>query len=135
MIRRWGIVEMTRLTAEDSRLDDTPDYDRLNRALDDAEGIINGYLRVRLALPLPLPVPPELERAACILARYDLGHGEARTPSEQMKTQRDEILAWLRDVAKGLVVLDAIAAPINTSAGAMTLDREPALRLADGLIG
>lgn len=135
MIRRWGVVEMTRLTVADSRLDDQPDYEPIVRALDDATGTIDGYLRVRLALPLPEPVPAELQRAACILARYDLAHGESKTPSEQMKTQRDEVLVWLRDIAKGAVRLDTAAAPVSTASGAMTSDRCPPMRASDGLMG
>lgn len=134
MVVRYGEIEMIRLSTRDDALPESIDGARVNRILDDAAAVIDGYLRVRYALPLaptataawglsdsPTGWPPELIRACATLARCDLAQGGEQSPSKEMKAERDGIMTWLRDLSTGEVRLDAIAA--GTASGARVQDR------------
>lgn len=128
MIAVFGEAEMIRLSAPEDRLDDGIQPEAIDRALIDAAAMIDGYLRGRHAVPLADPVPPEIARACRILARYDLGQGGQKTPSESMTRERAETIAWLRDIAAGRVELDVAAAPATATPGAARVtDRAPLL--------
>lgn len=73
----------------------------VREALTDASNEIDSYLAGRYPNPLPT-VPTAIERAACDIARYFL-YKDA--PTEHVSTRYKEVIAWLRDVARGLVVL------------------------------
>jgi phage gp36-like protein len=124
MLARFGEVEMTRLTAAEGELDAGVVAAKVETALREATGLIDSYLRRRYAVPLAAPVPPEIVRACCVLARYDLAHGEQREPSEQMRLARREVVEWLAALADGKAVLDgAVPAAGASGAGAMASDR------------
>lgn len=127
MVARFGEAEMTRLTAAEGELDAGVVTAKVETALAEATGLIDSYLRRRYAVPLAAPVPAEIVRACCVLARYDLAHGEQREPSEQMRLARKEVVEWLAALADGKAVLDgAVPAAGASGAGAMASDREPA---------
>lgn len=134
MIEVYGETEMVRLSAPDYGLDGAGQPELIDRALRDASGVIDGYLRKRYAVPLASPPPAEIARACRILARYDLANGGDKTPSEQMIRERGEIIAWLRDISGGKVELDVAAAPADsTGSGATVADRPPMFRAGGGL--
>ena len=80
----------------------------IDRALADADALINGYLVGRYSLPLS-PVPASLPQVASAIARYDL-LGDAVT--ERGRNDYKDAIAWLRDVQAGRVLLqDASPVP------------------------
>lgn len=73
---------------------------KVQRACDDAGDLVDGYLRKRHALPLTA-VPPILVKFSAAIARYELHLGGDRQPTEQVRQDRNDALAWLKDVANG----------------------------------
>lgn len=99
------------------------------KALDDAEAEIDGYLAGRYALPLAAPVPAVLRVHAVTIAHYRLlGSAAGEVEREDYKTARQYLMA----VAKGDVVLTAPdqaaapagAGPVLFSAGDKVMGRE-----------
>jgi phage gp36-like protein len=125
MVLKFGAIEMRRLSVADGDLPDEIEAPRIEDALAAAGLTIDSYLRRRYALPLANN-PDELNRAACLLARYDLALGGDREPSEQMRLARTEILAWLADLAEGRAELsgvDPVGVGSATANGARASDR------------
>jgi phage gp36-like protein len=85
----------------------------VDRMLSDADATINGYLANRYALPLSV-VPDNLVQVASALARYSLLGDSA---IERARDDFRDAMAWLRDVAAGRVLLQAVA-PIPGAAPA-----------------
>ena len=104
MIDRFGQVEMIRLTTPADQDMDTVQTDPVDRALEDASALIDGYLRRRYQVPLDL-VPAEIRRAACVLARFDLSTGDNREASERAAQDYKGVLSWLTQISKGEVLL------------------------------
>lgn len=73
----------------------------INRALQDADDTINGYLNARYTLPLT-PVPAVLQRVACELARFYLFDDQV---TELIEKRHAANIKWLGEVAKGVVSL------------------------------
>lgn len=121
MVARFGEAEMIRLSATSDTLPVAPVQPRVETALLDATGVIESYLRQRYELPLS-PVPREIVRACCILARFDLAQGGDKTPTDEMRQERDAVLAWLGDVGSADGKLDAT--PAGVSSAARVQDRE-----------
>ena len=121
MITRFGEMEMIRLTTPSGADMDAVITEKAEAALADASALIDTYLRKRYEVPLDI-VPPEITRACCMLARYDLSLGEDKQPPEQTKANRDEVTSWLRDISLGKVLLDLteVAAGDNSFAQAST---------------
>ncbi len=105
MIERFGQTEMVRLTTPADQDLGGIVTEVAEAKLDDASAQIDSYVGKRYQVPMAVP-PQVIVRAACILARYDLATGEQREPTEQMRLQRQETIAWLRDIANGNVVLE-----------------------------
>lgn len=105
MIDRFGQTEMVRLTTPADQDLDGVVMPVAEAKLDDASALIDSYVGKRYRVPMDV-APQVIVRAACILARYDLATGEQREPTEQMRLQRQETIAWLRDIANGNVVLE-----------------------------
>ncbi len=126
MIAAFGEVEMIHLTAPQGELDGPPDEAKINGALADSSALIDSYLRRRYAVPLAAPAPLEIARAARVLARYDLAHGEQKEPTEQMRLARKEVLTWLEQLAAGDVQLDGVPLAGGSGAGARVQDRDRA---------
>jgi phage gp36-like protein len=76
------------------------DQARVANALDLAGDQIDAYLRPRYALPLST-VPRVLVRVATAIARYDLHLGGQRQPTDQVRRDRDDAMALLRDIQAG----------------------------------
>lgn len=88
----------------------------IDRALADAEALIDGYLGGRYSVPLTT-VPSNLPQVACAIARYNL-LGDAAT--ERARDDFKDAIAWLKDVQAGRVLLQD-AAPLAGSAPAATV--------------
>jgi phage gp36-like protein len=125
MSDRFGAVEMARLTTPSGQelagVVEAP----VTRALVEASALIDSYVRRRYATPIATPLP-EIIRAAAVLARYDLAHGDDRQPSEQMLEQRREVIAWLKDIRDGTVLLDLDEAPTSDESYATVQTRDAA---------
>jgi len=104
MIDRFGQEELTQLT--DRTRSGGIDAAVVDRALADADAVINGYVSAKYTLPLS-PVPAGLERIACDIARYGLYDDRA---TEQVKQRYDAAITFLKDVAKGTATLGPDAA-------------------------
>lgn len=76
-------------------------------ALDAASSVADGYLRSRFQLPLTGTVTPDLKRAVCAIAAFDLlttGGFNPESGSDQVILIRQKAaMQWLRDVADGRV--------------------------------
>lgn len=83
----------------------------LDTILADAGSMIDGYLSSRYALPLAA-VPSQIGAVACAIARYKL-LGDAVT--EFASNEYRDAVSWLRDVAKGAVILDGAQAVAGNS--------------------
>lgn len=105
MVLRFGEAELIRATTPDGAEAVAIIAAPVNVALAEASATIDGYLRNRYRVPLDI-APAEIQRACCMLARYDLSLGGERSPSEQTQKTRDETVQWLSRVARGEVVLD-----------------------------
>ena len=124
LIEAFGESEATRLTAPEGDLDGPVVEARVTRALTEASDLIDSYLARRYAVPLPAPFPPAVTRACGVLARFQLAHGEQREPTEQMRLDRKETIAWLEALAEGRAILPgAVAAAGSSGAGARVSDR------------
>jgi phage gp36-like protein len=124
MISRFGQAELIRLTTPDGAPMVAINEEPILRALDDAAAIIDTWLRKRYAMPLTV-APPEIRRACCILARYDLSIGEQRNPSEQTIEDRKEVMTWLRAIGAGTALLDLAEVTISDQSYATQQSRQP----------
>ncbi len=104
LVERFGQEELIQLTDRNSvgAIDATV----VAKALADADAAIDGYVASRYTLPLS-PVPAQLNRVAGDIARYYLYEDK---PTEAVQKRYDAAIAWLKDVAKGLITLGVDAA-------------------------
>lgn len=74
-----------------------------------ASRIVAGYVRKRKTLPL-LSWGEDIKAATCQLAAYDMmskrGQNPAPNADAVLRERRDDAIAWLVDVSRGLVELD-----------------------------
>jgi phage gp36-like protein len=99
--------ELTQLTGGPGA--EGPDEARLVQALTEASGEMDDAFRARYAVPLTGYGPATAERLAqvcCDIARYRLWSDAA---SEEVVRRYEQAYAWLRDVARGLMILDVLA--------------------------
>ncbi len=117
LVEAFGESEVTRLTAPEGNLEAPVEDAKVTRALTSATDLIDSYLARRYAVPLAAPYPPAITRACGVLARFQLAHGEQREPTEQMRLDRKETIAWLEALAEGRALLTG-AQPVAGSSGA-----------------
>lgn len=127
MIARYGETHMIRLSKPEDRTATEVDAEKITTASVDASSLIDGYIRNRYFVPIASP-PPEIVRAACTLARYDLAQSEHMSPTDEMEKARKDVITWLENISKELVHLDIpLAAATNSNAvgtGPRISDRE-----------
>jgi phage gp36-like protein len=75
----------------------------VQRALQDADDTINGYISARYTLPLA-PVPAVLARVACELTRFYLYDDQV---TDTVKDRHAANIKWLGEVSRGTVSLGA----------------------------
>lgn len=93
---------------------------KLQRAIDDACSVIDGYLAARYKVPL-VPAPASVARYASDVARYYLYDAAA---TETIQKRHDDAIAFFRAVAAGKASLgtDAeTAAPVASGGGSVQL--------------
>ncbi len=97
LIDRFGQNEVAQLAPS---LLGQVDTARVQRACDDAGDIVDGYLRPRYTLPLSV-VPRLLVKLSAAIARHELHLGGDRQPTDQVLRDRDQAIAFLKDIAGG----------------------------------
>lgn len=94
----------------------------VQRALQDADDTINGYISARYTLPLA-PVPAVLARVACELARFYLYDDQV---TDLIKDRQAANIKWLGEVSRGTVSLGADAAsgvqPVSSAGAELVTD-------------
>jgi phage gp36-like protein len=114
MEQRFGQTELIQLT-DRARLD-LIDDEILNRAIADAEAMVDSYLAPRYRLPLELNLVQgsNLPQATADIARYNL-YGAQTT--EEVEKRYERQVKWLRDVSNGHASLGAVDAGVATPEG------------------
>lgn len=120
LIDRFGESELIELSDRAEPPTGEVDDDVVAKALSDADDTINSYIAKRYELPLA-STPSRLVKIAVDLARYDL-HLNRRP--EGVEKDRDEAIAFLKDVSAGRAVLD-VAGAEPAPAGATVLIDAP----------
>jgi len=105
LIDRFGEKELRELSDRVNRPPTMIDDTVVSRHIADAEALANGYIAKVYALPLTV-VPPVLTKVCADLARYYL-HGKAADKDSPVTAAYNQAISWLKDVARGLVELDA----------------------------
>lgn len=134
MVERFGETEMIRTSMPEDRETETMDAAKIEVALSDASALIDGYLRGRYRVPVAEP-RKDLIRATCVLARYDLAKGERTEPTEQMRLDRKEVIAWLEGISKGVILIDAPSAGDFGKTNGPRFSSRPAVFSDDSLKG
>lgn len=84
-----------------------PDLARLGQALTEATGEMDDAFRARYAVPLTgvsVPTAERLAQVCCDIARYRLW---ADAANEEVVRRYHDAREWLRDIARGVMSLDA----------------------------
>jgi phage gp36-like protein len=105
LIDRFGELELKQLTDRTNVPPSTVDDTVVERAISDATALADGYLGKAYALPLSV-APPVLTKIVCDAARYFL-HGKSAEKDGAVARAHAEAVSWLKDVARGLVSIDA----------------------------
>ncbi|MCG3130181.1 MAG: hypothetical protein FLDDKLPJ_00930 [Phycisphaerae bacterium] len=116
LIDRYGNGEIVQLADRTNVPPTTIDDTIVNRALEDADATINGYLAARYTLPLS-SVPPLVKRLACEIARYHLYEEAA---PERVQRAYEAAIKLLQDISKGVASLGLDAAgtdPVPSTGG------------------
>lgn len=132
---RYGTAELAQLTARTAPVAGEVDAAAVQRALDDAQAEIDGYLAVRYPVPVVAPAA-RLTSITQEIARYRLwitAGGNAEDATAEVRAYRDAI-AWLRDVAAGRAALPE-AEPITPAGGSVAFDAPPRVFSRDTLAG
>ena len=117
-VARAGIDLSIRLTDEDGR--GAIDAERLERALLDAQALVDSYLAAKYAVPLALPAPDPIPTITYDLAVARLYSGELPAQLEAREQAARKLLA---DLAQGKAVLTVPVAP--TAAAPMPVLVQP----------
>lgn len=125
---RYGEKMLRDLTDRASPPSGLVDAAVVNRALADTDALIDGHLMARYALPLA-SVPPLLTDLAGAIAIYKL-HRQATT--EKIRTDYDDALKRLRDIAAGVIRLEAAGVEPTASGGGLVRTNGPARPLTNG---
>jgi phage gp36-like protein len=115
MTTRFGEQELLELT--DANLTGTVNAAVVQTAICDATELINGYVAGRYRVPLA-PVPDMVRRWCCDIARFYL-HNVA--VPDAVKAGHDAALQGLREVARGVVQLQAAGAETSSASGEAVL--------------
>lgn len=104
LIDRFGEDVLKQLADRDG--DNAIDQDVIDRAIADANAVIDGYLKVRYTLPLA-SVPPLLKPIAADLVFYQL---HAHGAPEEARNRQKAAIRQLEGLAKGTQRLDVAGA-------------------------
>jgi phage gp36-like protein len=98
-------------------------YKRVLTAIGDADMVIDSYLRGRYELPLT-STPAEINRISAQLAVCNLfARKHEHALPEGLVQRRKDNIEWLKNIQKGIAVLDVAAAVKELPASGMAVDR------------
>lgn len=129
---RYGLATLVSLTDRGAVATGAVDTAVVNRALADADALIDGYLAARYVLPLA-SVPPLLASIAAAVAFWSL---HIAAPDDKVRKDYDDALRQLRDIADGRLRLPVAGVePAGTGGtGVTTTDRDRPMS-ADNMTG
>ena len=107
IIDLYGNDMLDRLADRDG--DGVADAPKVQRALDDAAALIDGYIATRVTLPLA-SVPAVLKNLSIDIAVYRLAT-DAGLLSEDARKRYEDAIQFLRDCAAGKAAIPQPAAP------------------------
>ncbi|MBF0212286.1 MAG: DUF1320 domain-containing protein [Magnetococcales bacterium] len=90
------------------------DHALLQRAIDAACELVDGYLTRRYALPLA-QVPADLAAHVMALAFFNLHRNRRETIEAHIRQARDEAVKYLVDLGQGVIVLHAQPSAVTSS--------------------
>ena len=140
LVDRFGEDELIQIAGDGATPTEGIDATKVARALADADGVIDSYIRGRYAAPIASP-PAEIVDAACNIARYRL-HDNIAT--DDVRLRFTDAMAWLRDVSSGRASIDAPASASEASttddftggsASAAAVTRASPVVFTDALLG
>ncbi len=119
---RYGESMLVALTDRGDVATETVDVQVIDRALADADAQIDGYLKARYQLPLAA-TPPLIADLAQVIACWKLHRFD---PPQKIKDDYAEAIRSLKDISRGLMVLDVAGVePASSGAsGVRITDRE-----------
>lgn len=122
LIERYGEPALVAVTDRGQFATGVVDQASVDRAIADADALIDGYLARRYQLPLTV-AQPLLVKIAGSLVFYAL---HTYQPDEKIVADQKEAMAMLRDISAGTVALTAagLEAPNVGGSGARITDRE-----------
>lgn len=93
---------------------------RVDAAIEDAEGEVNGYLQSRYSTPLS-PVPAVVKKFTTDIAIYNLYARRLGAPEDREKRYKNAV-KFLENVSRGIVTLGADSPQQTTSANDTSLE-------------
>lgn len=119
---RYGDRLLVSLTDREEVATGTIDTDVIDRVLADADAQIDGYLKARYKLPLAA-TPPLIADLAQVIAIWKLHRFD---PPQKVKDDYAEAIRMLKDIGRGILVLDVAGAEPEGSgaSGVRITDRE-----------
>lgn len=131
LINRFGEEELIELTDRADPPAGAIDDTVLGEAQAHADGLIDSHLRTRYAVPVD-PVPNLIIGLAADIARYRLYKDN---PTEVATDRHKAALATLKDLARGVITIDATAATLTSSGGTVQISAPDRVFTADTLKG
>ncbi len=113
LIDRYGEAELIALTDKATPPTGAIVATVVDRALADADAIIDSYAAARYLTPMT-PTPAVVVGVACVIARYKLHEDHA---TELIRRDYETALTWLRDVAAGRAQIVGALAPGASASG------------------
>lgn len=101
----------------------TVDTDKVDSALDRAEGVVNSYVGKQYDVPLDTPVSGDIVHAVLTLSVcYLYRRRPGALPAEAKEACKD-VMEWLEKVASGELPLDTVTADADDAADSETDDQ------------
>lgn len=116
IIKKMGQAHVERITDGDG--DGSTDDDPIDEAIDDISSLIDSYLSARYSLPLAT-VPNVLSMFATDGVLYRLAETTG-VPTKEQRQRYEDMMTWLRAVAKGTVDLGLEDPPASTGSKVRT---------------
>lgn len=124
LIQRFGERELINNTTPEGMPGMSIDQVRVAQALTDASALIDSFLNRRFEVPLQ-EAPASIVNVCCKIARFDIAQSGATQPTDQMRLDQKDALAWLTLIAKGTVTLDGQTAANESSSWSRIQKRRP----------
>ena len=131
MVSAFGEDELITVTTPRGEDRVAIDQTKVDGAIAIASDEIDSYLRRRYALPL-VSVSAKMLRVCCVLARWNLWSDTTNPPSDAMRADRKDAIAWLSAVSSGSVTLDGAVALNVGNDFSRVATRRPGIRFDAG---